>query len=132
MTPPGTIAWASAAPGFRPPGAHPILVVKSFSNGNLGVAFITHSADLLRVGLPMSRRDTPSAFRERGGPLTDEDGVLALVDDRGCTRIAIAEPTSPSRLRIGTGEVTLTRIVHLPDSEWLPFRQRIRSALGMP
>lgn len=130
MTTPGTIAWASAAPGFRPPGPHPLLIVQSFLNGNVGVAFVTHSADLLRIGLALRRRELPSAFVEHGGPLTDEDGVLALVDDRGCARIAVAEPLGGNRLRIGISEVTLTRVVRLPDGEWQPLRLRIQAALG--
>ncbi len=130
MIPVGTIAWATMAPGFKPPGPHPVLVVQAFPNGNLGLAFITHSSDLLRVGLPLRRSDCPSAFRERGGPLSDEDGVIALVDDRGCKRIAIATPIDSGCVRIGTIEVTLTRVVHLSDDVWLPLRLRIRTALG--
>ena len=131
MIPPGTIGWASAAPGFNPPGPHPLLIVQAFPNDNVGVAFVTHSTDLLRVGLPLRRSELPSAFRESGGPLRDEDGVLALVDDRGRTCIAVAEPVGANCLRIGTSEVTLTRVALLPDGEWQPLRLRIRAALGL-
>jgi hypothetical protein len=129
---PGTIAWSSIAPGFQPPGPHPLLVVRSFPNVNLAVAFVTHSEDLLRIGLQLRRQELPSAFRDRGGPLTDEAGVLALVDHRGNIRLAVAEPVGADRLQIGSAEVALTRIVQLPDGEWQPLRIRIRSALGVP
>ena len=128
----GTIAWASAAPGFRLPGPHPVLVVRSFPNGNVSVVFVTHSGDLMRVGLPLRRRDLPSAFRERGGPLTDADGVLGLIDHRGHQCILIAEPAGTDRLLVGATEIRLSHVVQLPATEWEPLRFRIRSALGLP
>ena len=131
MMVPGTIAWASAAPGFSPPSPHPLLIVLAHGNGNVGAAFITHSTDLLRVGVAMNRTETPSAFRERGGPLTDEAGVVALIDDRGQRRVVVAEPLAVDRLRIGSTEISLTRLVQLPAPEWEPLRQRIRVALGL-
>ena len=132
MIAPGTIAWASAAPGFSPPGPHPLLIVLAHPNGNLGVAFITHSNDLLKVGIALRRAEVPSAFRDRGGPLTDETGVVVLVDDRGHRRVLIAEPLAIDRLRIGSTEVRLTHSKTLPATEWQPLRARVRAALGMP
>lgn len=132
MIPTGTLAWASITPGFRPPGPHPMMVIQSYTNGNVGVAFVTHSGDLLRVGVPILRKDVPSAFRDRGGPLSDDTGVLALVDDRGQRRIAIGEPLGNDQLRIGGSIILLTRMVHLPTPEWQPLRQRIRAALELP
>jgi hypothetical protein len=84
------------------------------------------------MGLSLRRQELPSAFRNRGGPLIDEDSVLALIDDRGRQRLVIAEPVGAVGLRIGTAEVTLTRIVRLPEGEWQPLRLRIRTALGLP
>lgn len=126
----GTIAWASSAPGFRPPSPHPLLVVKVFANGNCAIAFVTHSRDLLRTSVPLRRREVPSAFRERGGPLMDEHSVVALVDDRGQKRIAIASTLAPDRLAIGTSQVQITHVIRLPDAEWLPLREQIVKALG--
>ena len=124
----GTIAWASCAPGFQPPGPHALVVVLSYANGNIGVAFVTHSSDLYRVGVRVTRADCPSAFRERGGPLTDEHGVLGLVDTHGDARVATATLVSADRIRIGTAEVVLTRIVKLPEAEWQALRKQIRAA----
>ena len=124
----GTIAWASSAPGFQPPGPHALVVVLSYPNGNIGVAFVTHSNDLYRVGVRITRADCPSAFRERGGPLTDEHGVLGLVDTYGDARVATATLVSADRIRIGSAEVVLSRIVKLPDVEWQTLRKQIRAA----
>jgi hypothetical protein len=129
---PGLIAMASAAPGFSPPGPHPLVVVLPYSNGNVGLAFVTHSRDLLRVSVPLRRAELPTAFRDQGGPLTDDHSVLALVDDRGQKRILVAEPLAKDRLRIGTTEIRLTHIVQLSASEWEMLRARIRSALKLP
>lgn len=132
MIRPGLIAMASAAPGFSPPTPHPLVVVLPYANGNVGLAFVTHSGDLLRASVPLRRAEVPTAFRDRGGPLTDDHSVLALVDDRGQKRILVAEPLAKDRLRIGTTEIRLTHIVQLPPTEWEPLRTRIRSALGLP
>ncbi len=126
----GTIAWASAAPGFRPPSPHPLLVLKSFPNGNCAIAFVTHSRDLLRASVPLLRSQVPSAFREFGGPLTDEHSVVALIDDRGQKRVAIATVSASDRLMIGSSQVELTFLVRLPDPEWSPLRLKIIAALG--
>ena len=126
----GTIAWASAAPGFRPPSPHPLLVLKTFPNGNCAIGFITHSRDLLRASVSLHRNELPSAFRERGGPLIDERSVVALIDDRGQKRVAIATVSASDRLMIGSSLVQLTHIVRLPDPEWSPLRLKIITALG--
>ncbi len=131
MIRPGLMAMASAAPGFSPPGPHPLVVVLSYANGNVGLAFVTHSSDLLRTSVPLLRADLPTAFRDRGGPLTDDHSVLALVDDRGHKRIVIAEPRAQDRLLIGASEIRLSHAVQLPTSEWDPLHRRIRIALGL-
>jgi len=130
MIPAGTIAWANCAPGFRPPGPHALVVVLVYPNGNMGVAFVTHASDLYRVGVRITRGDCPSAFRERGGPLSDENGVMGLLDTRGDSRVVTATPVARDRLRIGAVEVSLTRIVPLPDAEWQKLRERIHAAQG--
>ena len=131
MIRPGMVAWASIAPGFSPPAPHPILCVMEHANGLVGIAYITHSADLLRASIPLTRREVPSAFRHCGGPLTDELSVVALIDHFGHRRIVNADPISYDRLRIGTAIVSLSHIVQLPDGEWQPLRSAIRKALGM-
>lgn len=136
MIPAGTLAWASCAPGFHPPGQHPVLVLKSFPNGNCLVVFVTHSDDLYQATIPLLRREIPSAFREHGGPLSDPPGaetsVLGLIDSQGCRRIVDADMVSPTQLRIGTADVYLTYIKQLPEAEWGPLRERIRRELGLP
>lgn len=130
VIPVGTIAWASCAPSFRPPGPHALVVVRDYANGNVGVAFVTHATDLLRVGVRITRADCPSAFRNCGGPLTDERGLLAFVDDRNIPRVAIADPVARDRLRIGGIDVVLTHVVKLPSVEWQTLRKHIHTALG--
>jgi hypothetical protein len=95
------------------------------------VVFITHSDDLYRVGMPLKRAAVPSAFRNRGGPLTDEHGIVGLIDDRGFKRILIAEAAGKDRIRVGTAFVDLTHIVRLPSCEWNPLLASIRAALGL-
>lgn len=131
VLPAGTIAWASAAPPFHPPGPHPIVILRAFANGNVLVGFVTHSADLLRVGVPLTRSDVPSAFRERGGPLTDDRSVLALIDHRGRSLVAVGEALASDRIAIGHGLLHLSRVVQLPDAEWQAVRWRLRQALGL-
>ena len=130
MIPAGTIAWANCAPGFHPPSPHALIVVLVYPNKNLGVAFITHSSDLYRVGVRVVRADCPNAFREHGGPLTDENGILGLIDSHGDSRVATATALAPDRLRIGTSDVVLTRVVQLPDPQWQALRVRIHVAQG--
>ena len=132
MIRPGTVAWASAAPGLSPPSPHPLICVLGYPNGKIGIAYITHSADLLRVGVPLTRRVVPSAFRERGGPLTDENSVVALVDHYGHRRVVNAEPLASNRLSIGNSILSLSHIVQLPEPEWQPLLISIRQALGLP
>ena len=38
----------------------------------------------------------------------------------------IVELVGADRLRMGTADITLTRMVRLPEAEWLPLRERIR------
>ena len=86
----------------------------------------------LKVGIALRRAEVPSAFRDRGGPLTDETGVVALIDDRGHRRVLIVEPIAVDRLRIGSTEVRLMHSKTLPATEWQPLRARIRAALRTP
>lgn len=135
MIPAGTFARASCAPGFRPPGPHPLLVIKSFLNGNCLVAYVTHSDDYYAKGISLRRREVPSAFREHGGPLTDPPGretsVLGLLDHQGDRRLLDADIISPTHLRIGTDDVHLTYVKTLTAHEWEPLRRNIRRLLGV-
>lgn len=107
-----------------------MLVLKSYPNGNCAIAFITHSRDLLRASVPLLRREVPSAFRERGGPLMDEHCVVALIDDRGQKRVAIASVAGSDRLMVGSSPIQLTYMARLADPEWSPLRLKIITALG--
>jgi len=133
---PGTFGWASATPGFNPPTKqHPAVIVANYDNGNIGVGFVTHSRDRYRGAIRLRRLATasspdsvavPSAFREKGGPLTDEDSVLGVLDGDGYACIAAGTPLSTSTLRIGPALVALSFIARLPAAEWAPLQARIR------
>ena len=124
MIRPGIIAWADATPGFRPPGRHPIIVLRSWPNGNVGVAYITHSYEGA-VSYPFTRPMYPGAFRENGGPLLDDRGRILLRDRHG-DRILIAQPTGPESLSVGSATIRLSSMVLIPPAIWSPLIKEIR------
>jgi hypothetical protein len=125
---PGLIAWADIAPGFQPPGPHPLLVFKAFANGNVAIAFISHSTDLSLRPVALTRENAPSAFREYGGPLTGDRSAIHIRDQRGLLTLT-ATPTGPRQLIAAGCVLTISHLAQLPPAEWHPIRDRIQALL---
>jgi hypothetical protein len=120
----GTVAYPSMCPGLRDNKAHAIVVLKKYETGNIVVSFVTHADYNYSASVRLTRGGCPSAFRENGGPLTDEDGVLGLIQksknqgqpDFACPVVAV--PTSKRTYKMGTALVSLSRIIVLCGGEW--------------
>lgn len=127
---PGTFAWADYAPCFNPPGPHPCVIFRSFSNDNTQILYISHADDLLGVGVPVLRAEYKSVFRENGGPLTDQDGMINITDHRGDLMMVKASAISPTQLRAGNITISLTFCKTLNREEWEPLFQKILQKIG--
>ena len=126
MIAPGTVAWANVCPGFSPPKEHPLLVAKRWpGNGLVGMYYITHSIKDARAKVVLTEKLVPHAFRQHGGPLTDEDSGVLIIDSWGDNRMVNAEVLSHKSVRVGAQLVDLSFIVQLPDDEWERLRLEI-------
>lgn len=130
MIPFGTVGTPSATMGYRNNDPHAVVVIKETPTGNIWIAHVTHSSDYYAASVKIKRKDISSAFREKGGPLTDEEGVLGLVEVPDIPCHVVATPISPSSYSVNGVLVTMENVVNIPENEQIILQNLIRTSMS--